>query len=58
MSNLVSSEVPLGRFGTVEEVSGVIASFASDRASYISSAMVDVAGGLAKYFRATQRESG
>jgi NAD(P)-dependent dehydrogenase (short-subunit alcohol dehydrogenase family) len=42
-------EVPLGRFGSVEEVSGVVAFLASDRASYVTGAMVDVAGGMGKY---------
>ena len=37
--------VPLGRFGTPEEVSGLVAFLASDRASYISGASIDVGGG-------------
>lgn len=46
---LAAAEVPLGRFGTASEVSGVIAFLASDRGSYITGAMVDVAGGMGKY---------
>jgi 3-oxoacyl-[acyl-carrier protein] reductase len=46
---LASAEVPMGRFGTVEEVSGLIAFLASDRASYITGASIDVAGGMGKY---------
>jgi 3-oxoacyl-[acyl-carrier protein] reductase len=36
--------IPLGRFGTPEEVSGLVAFLASDRASYISGASIDVGG--------------
>ncbi len=46
---LANAEVPLGRFGTVEEVSGLIALLASDRGSYITGASIDVAGGMGKY---------
>lgn len=48
-SALAAAEVPLGRFGSVDEVSGVVAFLASDRASYVTGAMVDVAGGMGKY---------
>jgi 3-oxoacyl-[acyl-carrier protein] reductase len=48
-AGLAKAEVPLGRFGDVEEVSGVVAFLASDRASYVTGAMVDVAGGMGKY---------
>ena len=44
-----ADEVPLGRFGTVDEVSGIATFLASDRASYITGAMIDVAGGMGKY---------
>ena len=44
-----ADEVPLGRFGTVDEVSGLAVFLASDRASYITGAMIDVAGGMGKY---------
>ncbi len=37
--------IPLGRFGKPEEVSGVVAFLASDRASYITGASIDVGGG-------------
>jgi NAD(P)-dependent dehydrogenase (short-subunit alcohol dehydrogenase family) len=46
---LAKAEVPMGRFGTVDEVSGLIAFLASDRASYITGASIDVAGGMGKY---------
>src|SRR3954453_11644207 len=48
-AELARVEVPLGRFGTVEEVSGIVAFLASDRASYITGASIDVAGGMGKY---------
>ncbi len=46
---LAAAEVPLGRFGRADEVSGIVAFLASDRASYITGASVDVAGGMGKY---------
>jgi 3-oxoacyl-[acyl-carrier protein] reductase len=48
-AELARIEVPLGRFGTVEEVSGLVAFLASDRAGYITGASIDVAGGMGKY---------
>lgn len=48
-ADMVRDEVPLGRFGTVDEVAGVIAFLASDRSSYITGASVDVAGGMGRY---------
>jgi NAD(P)-dependent dehydrogenase (short-subunit alcohol dehydrogenase family) len=44
-----AAEVPLGRFGTVEETSGMIVFLASNRASYITGASIDIAGGMGKY---------
>ena len=40
---------PLGRFGTPEEVSGLVAFLLSERASYITGASIDVAGGMGRY---------
>jgi 3-oxoacyl-[acyl-carrier protein] reductase len=48
-AELARIEVPLGRFGTVEEVSGMVTFLASDRSSYITGASIDVAGGMGKY---------
>lgn len=45
----MAAEVPLGRFGTPEEVAGIVAFLAGSRASYISGASIDVAGGMGKY---------
>lgn len=41
----VARTVPLKRFGDPDEVSGLIAFLASDRASYITGASIDVGGG-------------
>ncbi len=49
LDGLARTEVPLGRFGTVEEVSGLVAFLAGARASYITGAVIDVAGGMGKY---------
>ena len=46
---LAKAEVPLGRFGQPDEVSGLVAFLASDRASYIAGASIDVGGGMGKY---------
>jgi NAD(P)-dependent dehydrogenase (short-subunit alcohol dehydrogenase family) len=46
---LAAQEVPLGRFGTPEEVAGIVTFLLSARASYITGASVDVAGGMGKY---------
>jgi len=46
---LAADEVPLGRFGRDDEVSGLVAFLASGRASYITGASIDVAGGMGKY---------
>ena len=46
---LAAAEVPLGRFGSAEEVAGIVAFLLSARASYITGASVDVAGGMGRY---------
>ena len=46
---LAKAEVPLGRFGRADEVAGLVAFLASDRASYIAGASIDVGGGMGKY---------
>jgi NAD(P)-dependent dehydrogenase (short-subunit alcohol dehydrogenase family) len=43
------AEVPLGRFGTPDEVAGIVAFLAGERASYITGASIDVAGGMGRY---------
>jgi 3-oxoacyl-[acyl-carrier protein] reductase len=47
-AQLAADEVPLGRFGQPEEVAGLVAFLASDRASYIAGASIDVGGGMGK----------
>ena len=42
-------EVPLGRFGMPDEVSGLVAFLLGERASYITGASIDVAGGMGRY---------
>jgi Dehydrogenases with different specificities (related to short-chain alcohol dehydrogenases) len=46
---LAKAEVPLGRFGEPDEVSGIVTFLLSDRASYITGASIDVAGGMGRY---------
>jgi 3-oxoacyl-[acyl-carrier protein] reductase len=46
---LAKDEVPLGRFGTADEVSGIVAFLAGDRASYLTGTSIDVAGGMGRY---------
>ena len=48
-AGLAAQEVPLGRFGEVDEVSGLVAFLASDRASYLTGTSIDVAGGMGRY---------
>lgn len=48
-AQLAGDEVPLRRFGQPEEVSGMVTFLAGDRASYITGASIDIAGGMGKY---------
>lgn len=46
---LAKAEIPLGRFGRDTEVAAAVAFLASSRASYITGASLDVAGGMGRY---------
>ena len=39
----------MGRFGTVEEVSGLVVFLCSGRSGYVTGASIDVSGGMGKY---------
>jgi 3-oxoacyl-[acyl-carrier protein] reductase len=42
----IRSQIPLGRFGTPEEVAAVVVFLASDRAAYITGQVIHINGGL------------
>jgi 3-oxoacyl-[acyl-carrier protein] reductase len=48
MAEFMARELPLGRFGTVDEVANVVAFLASDRASLITGACINVDGGQSR----------
>ena len=43
------SKIPMGRFGTADEVAAVVYFLASDDASFITAQCFDVSGGRATY---------
>lgn len=48
MAAFLASEIPMGRFGTAEEIGDVVAFLASDRASWITGACLNVDGGQSR----------
>jgi 3-oxoacyl-[acyl-carrier protein] reductase len=42
----IQREIPLGRFGTPEEIAEVVEFLCSEEASYVTGQVIDVAGGL------------
>jgi 3-oxoacyl-[acyl-carrier protein] reductase len=46
MEETILKQIPLGRFGTVEDVAGAIAFLASDEAAYITGQVIVVDGGM------------
>src|SRR4029453_13206314 len=46
---LAGEQIPLGRFGRPEEVAAVVAFLVSERATYVTGASIDVAGGAGRY---------
>lgn len=48
MKQFVASNIPLGRFGTAEEVADVVAFLASERASLVTGASINVDGGQSR----------
>lgn len=45
-SEAIRQRIPLGRFGTPEEIASVVAFLCSNKSSYVNGAVVEVSGGL------------
>jgi 3-oxoacyl-[acyl-carrier protein] reductase len=51
MRNELTSQVPMGRIGSVDDVAGIVALLASPRGNYITGTTIQVDGGLLKHVR-------
>jgi 3-oxoacyl-[acyl-carrier protein] reductase len=48
MEEFIKKELPIGRFGTVEEIANVVCFLASERASLITGACINADGGQSR----------
>ena len=46
------SKIPMGRFGTVEEIASLVCWLASEECSFSTGAVFDISGGRATYLSA------
>jgi 3-oxoacyl-[acyl-carrier protein] reductase len=48
MARFVAENIPMGRFGTPEEIADVVTFLCSDRASWVTGACINVDGGQSR----------
>jgi 3-oxoacyl-[acyl-carrier protein] reductase len=48
MAQFVRQNIPMGRFGTAEEVANVVVFLVSERASWVTGACINVDGGQSR----------